>query len=127
MTDAELILASIGSSVDATKRTIAVAAAYPLELERLLYGAGSPGVRPFDTSGERCFTVDGLEQRVRETLTRAGVGVPIRFTVEPLQPNTGIADARGDRYAEGCTVYAEVSLRSREGRTEVLVELTRRD
>ena len=123
MTGSEL-LGSIGSAVDATHRTIQVTAAFPIELEKVVYGAASPGVSLFDRSGQRCFTTSELEQLVRETLAPAGV--PIRFTVEPLEPNVGIADARGDRYDEGCTVYTGAAIRYPDGRTEILVELSRR-
>jgi hypothetical protein len=119
------LLGSIGSQVDAQKRTITVMARPPLELEQFVYGADSPGVSLYDSSGERCFSTAALEQHVRETLAPAEV--PIRFTVEPLQPNVGIADARGKRYDEGCTVFAAPSIQYPDGRAEILVELNKRD
>jgi hypothetical protein len=119
------LLGSIGPSVDATARTITVAASPPLELEQLVYGADSPGVSLFDSSGERCFSTTELERLVRETLAPAEV--PIRFTVKALQPGVSIADARGKRYDEGCTVFAAAAIRYPDGRAEILVELNRRD
>jgi len=119
------LLGSIGSQVDAQKRTIAVMASPPLELEEFVFGADSPGAKPFDTTGARCFSVAALEQHVREVF--APTGVPVRFTVEALQPGVSIADARGERYDEGCTVFAGASIQYPDGRAEILVELNRRD
>jgi hypothetical protein len=121
------LLGQIGPAVDAQRRTIAVTATPPLELEQLVYGADSPGARPYETSGERCFTAAALEQHVREIFEPAGVS--IRFTVQPLEPGVSIADetGRAERYAEGCTVFAGASIQYPDGRAELLVELQRRD
>jgi hypothetical protein len=119
------LLGPIGSQVDAAHRTITVMGAFPLALEEFVYGADSPGVRLYDESGARCFNTPELEQHVRETF--APTGVPVRFTVKPLQPGVSIADSRGARYADGCTVFAAASIRYPDKRTEILVELNRRD
>jgi hypothetical protein len=119
------LLGSIGSSVDAVRRTIAIRGRATIELEQLIYGADSPGVSLFDSSGERCFTVTGLEQHVREVLAR--VQVPIRFTVHRMPPNQGTEPPRGDRYAEGCAIYVGAHPDFPGGRTEVVAELMQRD
>ena len=67
------LLGSIGSSVDATRRTIAIKGRASIELEQVIYGADSPGVRLFDSSGERCFTLAALEKHVRSS-ARPGEG-----------------------------------------------------
>lgn len=115
---------SIAGYVDGARRTIAVRAAPPLALEHLLFGSASPGVSLFDSSGERCFTVVGLERHVREVLAPAQV--PIRFTVGPLPPNTGVEPPRGGRYAEGCAVYTGAHPAYPDGRAEIVVELRQR-
>ncbi len=120
-----VLLGSIGSSVDATRRTIAIKGRATIELEQLIYGADSPGVSLFDSSGERCFTVTGLEQHVREVLAR--VQVPIRFTVHRMPANQGTEPPRGDRYTEGCAIYTGAYPDFAGGRTEVVAELRQRD
>jgi hypothetical protein len=118
-------LGSIGSIVDAKRRTITIKGRAPIELERVIYGPGSPGVSLFDSSGERCFTVSGLEQHAREVLAR--VQVPIRFAVHRMPPNQGTEPPRGDRYAEGCAIYVGAYPDFPGGRTEVVAELRQRD
>jgi hypothetical protein len=119
------LLGSIGSEVNAERRTIQVHTAFPLHLERLVYDAGSPGAALFESSWSRCFSVAGLERHVREQL--AAARIPIAFSVRSLVPNAGISGAGGDRYAEGCAVYSGAYIRSRGGRTEIVAELTQRD
>jgi hypothetical protein len=121
------LVGSIGPAVDATERTIAVKGEAPLAVERLLFGPGSPGVSLFESSGARCFTVAGLERHVREVL--APVGLPVRFSVAALAPNTGIADetGRAGRYADGCAVFAGVHVSYEGGRLGIVAELTQRD
>ena len=119
------IVGSIAGAVDASRRTIAVKAHPPLDLELALAEPGSPGVRLFDTSGERCFTVPGLERHVRtvfEPLHR-----PVRFRHRSLPPYVGVAGPRGDRYAEGCAIYEGAFVDYPAGRLEIVVELAQRD
>lgn len=119
------IVGWIAAAVDASARTITVKAHPPLDLELALLQPGSPGVRLFDASGERCFTVAGLERHVREVL--APLGQPIRFHRRSLHPDVGISGARGDRYAEGCAVFEGASIDYPGGRSEIVVVLAQRD
>jgi hypothetical protein len=118
------LVGSIGSAVDATTRTIGVKGRASLEVELVLYGPESPGVRLFDSSGERCFTMAGLERHVRNALAPARV--PIRFRHGAMPPDTGIEPPRGDRYAEGCAIFVGAGPAFRAGRTVVVAELWQR-
>jgi hypothetical protein len=120
------LLGSIGPSVDATRRTISIKGRASLRVERVIYGGvDSPGVRLFDSSGERCFTLRALEEHVRMALAPARV--PVRFRHGFMPPNTGVEQPRGRRYAQGCAIFvgAEPAFRVRE--TEIVVELWQRD
>jgi hypothetical protein len=97
---------------------------FPLDT-LVVFGSGSPGARLFESSWARCFTVEGLKRHVRDRL--AAAGVPIVFTVHSLAPGAGIMAPGGDRYADGCAVYSGADIRSRDGRTEIVAELTQRD
>jgi len=118
------LLGSIGSSVDATARTIGVKGRAPIELELMLYDTSSPGVRLFDITGERCFTLAGLEARARDALSPAGV--PIRFKRGSMPAETGVEPPRGDRYAEGCAIFVGAAPAFPGGRTEIVVEIWQR-
>jgi hypothetical protein len=61
-----------------------------------------PGVRVMDASGERCFTVAGLERLVRDRLPAAGRTLSFKTSARP--EGTGIVGARGDRLDEGCAI-----------------------
>jgi hypothetical protein len=61
-----------------------------------------PGVRLMDATGERCYSVEGIEQLVRERLPAGGR--TLTFTTTPPTPGAGISGARGERLAEGCAV-----------------------
>jgi hypothetical protein len=111
--------------VDATRRTIAITGRAPIELEQVLYGAHSPGVRLFDGSGRRCFTLAALEQHVRTVLARAEA--PIRFRHGSMPAAQGIEQPRGARYAEGCAIFVEARPAFPGGRTVIVVELWQRD
>jgi hypothetical protein len=119
------ILGSIGSAVDARRRTIDVKGRPPLDLELALLEPGSPGVRLFGTSGRRCFTVRGLERHVRAVL--APLRKPLRFRHHSLAPFVGISGPRGKRYDEGCAVYEGAFVDYPEARSEIVVELAQRD
>jgi hypothetical protein len=115
---------SIAGYVDGERRTIAVRGAAPLALERIIFGADSPGVSLFESSGRRCFTMEGLERHVRTAL--AGLHVPLRFRHGSLPPDQGIEPPRGDRYAEGCAIYIGAYPAFPAGRTVVVAELWQR-
>ena len=118
------LFGSIGSSVDAARRTIAIKGRAPIELEQIIYGVDSPGVSLFDGSGERCFTLASLEQHVRRVLARAKA--PIRFRHGSMPANQGIEQPRGARYAEGCAIFVGAHPAFRGERTEIVVELWQR-
>jgi hypothetical protein len=120
------LLGSIGPAVDATTRTIGVKGRASLDVELVLYGPDSPGVRLFDSSGERCFTMAGLEGHVRSALAPAGV--PIRFRHGSMPPDTGIGDDTGrrERYAQGCAIFVAAQPVFQAGRTLVVAELWQR-
>jgi hypothetical protein len=118
------LLGGIGSAVDASARTIAVKGRASLHVELVVYGPDSPGVRLFDSSGERCFTMAGLERHARSVLALAGV--PIRFRHGSMPPDQGIEQPRGKRYAEGCAIYVGAHPAFLGGRTVVVVELWQR-
>jgi hypothetical protein len=61
-----------------------------------------PGVRVMDASGERCYTVDGIERLVRDRLPAGGRA--LSFTTSSRPAGTGIVGARGDRLDEGCAI-----------------------
>jgi hypothetical protein len=61
-----------------------------------------PGVRVMDASGERCYSVDGIERLVRDRLPAGGRR--LSFSTSSRPPGTGIAGARGDRLDEGCAI-----------------------
>jgi hypothetical protein len=120
------LLGSIGSSIDATRRTIAIKGRASIELERVLYGGlGSPGVSLFDGSGERCFTLSALEDHVRTVLAPAEA--PIRFRHGSMPANTGVEQPRGRRYAQGCAIFVGAHPAFPGGQTEIVVELWQRD
>jgi hypothetical protein len=119
------IVGDIGPAVDAERRTIRVKGTPPLDLELILSQPGSPGARLFDESGERCFTVAGLEQLVRRELAR--VKAPIRFVNRSLPPFVGVMPPRGDRYDEGCAIYEGAHFEYPDGRMALVVDLSQRD
>ena len=119
------LIGTIGDAVDARRRTVSGRRAFPLGLERFVYDAGSPGVRLFDGSAERCYTVAGLQDHVREVFSPTGH--PVRFTVRSLAPNVGIASLQGDLYEKGCAVYSGAYIAHRDGELEIVAELTQRD
>jgi len=61
-----------------------------------------PGVRVMDASGERCYSVGGIERLVRDRLPAGGRR--LSFTTGSRPPGTGIVGARGDRLDEGCAI-----------------------
>jgi hypothetical protein len=61
-----------------------------------------PGIRVMDASGERCYSVDGIERLVRDRLPAGDRR--LRFTTGSRPPGTGIVGARGDRLDEGCAI-----------------------
>jgi hypothetical protein len=119
------IVGSLAGAVDGAHRTIEVQGRPPLDLELALAEPGSPGVRLFDISGERCYTLAGLEARVRQAL--APLSRPIRFHRTSLASFVEVTGPRGDRYADGCAIYADGHAAYRDGRTEIVVELNQRD
>lgn len=66
----------------------------------LLYGG--PGVRVMDATGERCYSVESVEQLVRDRLPADGR--TLTFTTGSRPAETGIMGARGRRLDEGCAV-----------------------
>ena len=118
------LLGSVGPAVDATARTIDVKGRAPLELELMLYGPESPGLRLFDVTGERCFTLEGLEAHVRDALAPARV--PIRFKRGSMPPDTGVEAPRGTRYAAGCAIFVGAATVFPDGRTEIVAEIWQR-
>jgi hypothetical protein len=93
-------------------------------LEQLIYGADSPGVSLFDSSGERCFTMAELERHVRRAL--APVRAPLRFRHGSMPPDQGIEEPRGKRYAQGCAIYVGAYPAFPAGETVVVAELWQR-
>jgi hypothetical protein len=61
-----------------------------------------PGVRVMDASGDRCYSVEGIERLVRDRLPAGGR--ELRFTTGSRPAGTGIVGARGDRLDEGCAI-----------------------
>jgi hypothetical protein len=118
------LLGSIGSSVDGRRRTIAVKGRASIALELVIYGADSPGVRLFDGSAERCFTLPALEEHVRMALAPARV--PIRFRHGSMPPDSGVEEPRGRRYAQGCAIYVGAYPAFPNGQTEIVAELWQR-
>jgi hypothetical protein len=118
------LLGGIAPAVDATRRTIAVKGRAPLDVELVIAGPGSPGLRLFESTGERCFTLPALEEHVRAALAPAGV--PIRFRYGSLPPDTGIEPPRGDRYDEGCAIFVGAGPVFDGGRTSIEAELYQR-
>jgi hypothetical protein len=116
---------SIGPAVDAGSRTIDVKGRAPLRLELMLTQPGSPGSRLFDTSGERCFTLAGLEKHVRRVLAFAKA--PINFRSGSLHSYAEVTGPRGDRYTEGCAIYEGAFADYSGGRVEIVVDLSQRD
>lgn len=117
-------LGSIASNVDPRRRTVTVRGYAPLEVQRIVWGSGSPGTALLRTSGERCFTLAGLKEHVRRAF--AGARVPVRFRVAAPPRHMGLEPQRGQRYAAGCAIYALPHLTFPDGRTEVVVELWQR-
>jgi hypothetical protein len=119
------IVGSIAGAVDGVHRAVAIKGRAPLDLERALFEPGSPGERLFGTSGRRCFTVAGLQRYVRRVLepTKA----PIDFRVTSMRGLAELSGRRGDRYAEGCAVFAAAGTAFPDGRVVVVVDLQQRD
>jgi hypothetical protein len=61
-----------------------------------------PGVRVMDATGERCYSVEGVERLVRDRLSTGDR--TLSFTTSAPPPETGIAGARGERLEQGCAV-----------------------
>jgi hypothetical protein len=119
------VVGSLAGAVDAVHREVDVRGEAPLDLELMLSQPGSPGVRLFDTTGERCFSAAGLEEHIRRVLAPANV--PISFRHASLNPLSEIVAPRGERYKEGCAVYAGAHFDYPGGRTEIVAELLQRD
>ena len=119
------LVGAIGPAVDATHRTIQVRGRASLELELALSEPDSPGMRPYDTSGERCFTLAGLEEHVRRML--APTKAPIHFRIGSLHSYAEVTGPRGDRYAEGCAIYEGAFAEYSGGRVKIVVDLSQRD
>ncbi len=68
----------------------------------LLFTPASPAVRVMDASGERCYSVAGLEQLVHDRLPAGDRA--LTFTVGSRPAETDIVGPRGDRLDEGCAV-----------------------
>jgi hypothetical protein len=83
-------------------RELLVSDGPPRTLDAQLFGEHSLGVQLMDASGERCYTVAGLQSMARRRL--AVTGRPVGFKLGRMPANTGIIDNRGRRYAEGCAI-----------------------
>ena len=121
------LLGSIGPAVDAQQRTIAVAASPPLELEEVVYGADSPGVSLFDSSGARCYTTPSSSSTYARPWRRRVSRSELHRRASGAEHRHRRRDRAADRYAEGCAIFAGASIRFPDGRGEILVELNRRD
>jgi hypothetical protein len=106
-------------------RELRVAAGPPRSLHTLLYGSRAVSARLFDVSGERCFTVPGLRRRALELL--AASGRKVRFRYGHLPRATGLMPPRGDRYDQGCAIFAGAApVYPEPGRVGVEVEIWRK-
>jgi hypothetical protein len=75
----------------------------PRSLDEQLYSESSVDEPLFEDSGRRCFSVDGLRDYARRTLSVTGR--PVTFKIGRMPANTGVEPPRGDRYAEGCAIF----------------------
>ena len=73
----------------------------------LLFSPQGPANRVMDASGERCYSVEGVEQLVRDRLP-AGDRT-LTFTTRSRPPEVDIAGARGKRLDDGCAVLVGFS------------------
>ncbi|MEA2330441.1 MAG: hypothetical protein QOH58_579 [Thermoleophilaceae bacterium] len=93
---------SLAGGLGVADRELSVMGGPPRSLDRRLYGRSSLAVALMDASGERCFTVAGLQAHARRVL--AVTGRPVRFRIGRLPANTGVVAPRGDRYEQGCAI-----------------------
>ncbi len=63
-----------------------------------------PGIRVTDATGERCYSVEGVERLVRDRLPAGGR--TLTFTLDSRPDYVDIMGGRGERLDEGCAVIA---------------------
>jgi hypothetical protein len=116
----------LSSAIDADARTISVARGAPSSLETQLHGERSLIVRLFDISGNRCFTVAGLERAARRVM--APTGRHISFALGRMPVSSGLEAPRGVRYREGCAIVVGAApVYPAPGEIGVEVEIWARD
>jgi hypothetical protein len=65
-----------------------------------------PGIRVTDASGERCYSIEGVERLVRDRLPAGGR--TLTFTLGSRPDYVDIEGGRGERLDEGCAVIASM-------------------
>jgi hypothetical protein len=94
------------ASLDPREKRVLILPVPPRALTDLLYGPDGIAAPTMDATGERCYTVEGVQEVARRRL--AAAGRPLTFAVGSMPADTGIAGSRGDRLNEGCAVIVGV-------------------
>ena len=118
------LLGSIGPAVDATRRTISIKGRAPIELERVLYGARSPGSACSTAQASAASRSAGSRSTSAPRSPRPRA--PIRFRHGSMPPDTGVEQPRGGRYAAGCAIFVGAHPIFPGDRTEIVAELWQR-
>jgi hypothetical protein len=111
---------SLEGTMDVSKRVLLVSLVVSHSTYRLLIAPDSAGNRLLDASGERCYTVAGLQDLARERL--AAARRPISFETVALKPGVELTDARQARLDAGCAVIAQT--RPTKDDRGIVVEIT---
>jgi hypothetical protein len=97
----------ISWNLDADGTRVFVARGAGRRITDLLYSADRSLLVPlFAESGARCFTFDGLRQRVRQVFGAEGVDASVMRTSLPRNTALDDDDGRWTRYRAGCAVLA---------------------
>ncbi len=102
---------SIVGVLDTDGQKVLVSHGLPRSLTRELYGPGGDGIggavaAAIKASGERCHTPAGLMRLARAELS--SLDPSLTFPRQSLPQGSALADARGDRYEEGCAVIGDI-------------------
>jgi hypothetical protein len=94
----------IEGALDHESRRVIVSPGPAHSTMELLLG---PGNRLIDASGDRCYTVEDLEELAHDRLDRFGRA--LTFQTRPAPGDVGVEGARGQRLEEGCAIIVGVA------------------
>ena len=98
---------TVEGALDVQDRRVMVFGTSSRALTDLLHGPHGIAGPAMDASGERCYTVEGVQALARLRLAEARR--PLSFTTGTRPAETDIAGERGDRLDQGCAVIVGIS------------------